>query len=296
MKVAIFGGTGFIGNALVERLLAHGDHVTVVTRDPSAHHSTRAGVEYAGWLPELGRFDALVNLAGAPIAGKRWSASYKRELAESRVALTRKLVDALAATARKPKVLVNSSAVGYYGDRGEEVLHERSRAGDDFLARLCVDWENAARGAEAHGVRVVLVRTAIVLGPDGGALQPMLPLFKLGLGGPLGSGKAWFPWVQLEDLCAVMLFALDRDDARGPINAAAPESVRQKEFARTLGRVLGRPAFLPAPVLALRIALGEVAHALVASERVEPHVARELGFRFQWPELEPALRRSLAKA
>ncbi len=295
MNVLVTGGTGFVGNQLVNLLCARGDRVAIVTRNPDRARTARAGVSYVGWPPDPGRHQAIVHLAGANIAGRRWNDAYKEELRASRVDRTRELVAALASAATKPRVLVSISAVGYYGDRGSEELTEDSAPGDDFLARLCVDWEAEALRAEGHGVRVVIVRLGVVLGRRGGALESLLPIFKLGLGGPIGGGRGWFPWVHVNDAAGLMLFAIDREDVRGAVNAVAPGIVDQRAWARTLGRVLSRPAFLPVPRLALRIVLGEVADALAASQRCVPGRALALGYGFQHPELEPALRGLLHK-
>ena len=290
MHVLVTGGTGFVGARLVEILCARGDRVTIVTRTPNAPREPRAGVEYAAWLPDVSGFDAIVHLAGEPVVGKRWNEKQKSRLWSSRVDSSRELVAAIAKSKQRPKVLVCASAVGYYGDRGAEVLLESSPPADTFLARLCVAWEAEAAKAEHHGVRVASIRIGLVLGRGAGALKSMLPVFKLGLGGPFGDGQAWFPWIHVDDLCALIVFAIDDERARGAFNAAAPGIVQNREFAKTLGRVLSRPVFLPVPVFALKIALGEVGSVLVASQRCVPARARELGFEFAHPDLEPALR------
>jgi uncharacterized protein (TIGR01777 family) len=290
MNVLVTGGTGFVGNRLVDLLCARGDRVTIVTRHPESARSARAGVTYERWLPDIARFDAVVHLAGEPIAGKRWNAAQKEKIRSSRVDTTRNLVDAMRAASKRPRVFVCGSATGYYGDRGDELLPESAPPGDTFLARVCVDWEAEAARANDLGVRTVSVRTGIVLGASGGVLAKLVPLFKLGLGGPLGTGRAWFAWIHILDLCALIVHAIDREDARGALNGTAPGVVRNKEFARALGRVLSRPAILPAPRFALRIALGEVAPYLTESERCVPERALHSGFIFRHPQLEPALR------
>lgn len=290
MNVLVTGGTGFVGNILVNFLCARSDRVTVLTRDPSRHRSARAGVSYASWPVDVSRFDAVVNLAGAGVLERRWNDAYKAEMRASRVDLTRRLVEALAAAEKRPRVLVSASAVGIYGDRGEELLPESAAPADGFLSTLCVDWEAAARAAERHGVRVATVRIGLVLGSHGGALERMTPIFKLGLGGPFGSGKAWFPWIHVNDLCALVVHAIATEGVSGPLNGTAPGIVRNKEYAATFGRVLSRPAFLPVPPIALRIVLGEIASVLTASQHTVPERTLATGFRFQFPELEPALR------
>lgn len=293
MKVLVTGGTGFVGNHLVDRLAARGDSVTVLTRSPESARPARTAVHYERWPVDLARFDAIVNLAGAGVLDRRWNDAYKAELRASRIDFTRRLVDAIAASKTRPRVLVSASAVGYYGDRGEEELDESAGPADDFLARLCVDWEAEAQRATTLGVRVATVRIGLVLGRNGGALAQMLPIFRLGLGGPFGFGRAWSPWIRVDDLCRFILHALDREHVSGAFNGTAPGIVRNKEYAATLGRVLSRPAFLPAPPIALRILLGEVAPVLTASQRAVPARTLATGFAFQWPDLEPALRNLL---
>jgi hypothetical protein len=293
VNVLVTGGTGFVGGSLVNQLVVRDDRVVILTRTPERARSARAGVTYARWPVDVSRFDAVVNLAGAGVVDRRWSAEYKRELVSSRVDLTRALVEAIARAPRRPGVLVSASAVGYYGDRGEEELTEDSRPGDDFLARLCADWEGAAQRAADSGVRVATVRIGLVLGRRGGALARMLPIFRLGLGGPFGTGRAWFPWVHVEDVAGLVVHALSSASASGALNAAAPGSVRNREFAAALGRALSRPAILPVPPFALKMALGESARVLTASQRALPRRTQATGFRFQWPELEPALKNLL---
>lgn len=295
MNVLVTGGTGFVGNILVNLLCARSDRVTVLTRNPERFRSARAGMAYAAWPVDVSKFDAVVNLAGAGVLDRRWNDAYKAELRASRVDLTRRLVDAIAASPKKPRVLVSASAVGYYGDRGEELLPESAPAADGFLSQLCVDWEAEANKAAQHGVRVAVVRIGLVLGSHGGALKQMTPIFKLGLGGPFGSGKAWFPWIHVNDLAALMIHAIGNDAVSGALNAAAPGIVRNKEYAATFGRVLSRPAFIPVPPFALRLALGEVASVLTASQHTVPERTLASGFAFQFPELEPALRNLLHK-
>lgn len=293
MNVLVTGGTGFVGNILVNLLCARGDRVTVLTRDPGRTRSARAGVAYAAWPVDVSKFDAVVNLAGAGVLDRRWNDAYKAELRASRVELTRRLVEAMAASPRRPRVLVSASAVGYYGDRGEELLPETAPPGDGFLGQLCVDWEAEAQKAAAHGVRVATVRIGLVLGSHGGALKQMTPIFKLGLGGPFGLGRAWFPWIHVNDLCGLMIHALANESVSGPLNGTAPGIVRNREYARTFGRVLSRPAFLPVPPIALRVVLGEVASVLTASQRTVPERTLASGFQFRFPELEPALENLL---
>lgn len=246
-------------------------------------------------LPPLQAFegcDAVINLAGESIAG-RWTAPKKQLIRDSRVLGTKNLVNALAQLSSRPKVLISASAIGYYGDRGEETLTEDAAPGSDFLAQVCRDWENEALKAESLGMRVVRLRIGLVLGRGGGTLQALLPLFRVGLGGPLGSGRQWWSWIHRDDLCRLIVQILANENVSGPINATAPQPVRQKEFAQVLGRVLRRPAFLPTPAFALKIALGEFADGILASQRALPRRAQEMGYRFQFEELEGALREIL---
>jgi uncharacterized protein (TIGR01777 family) len=233
--------------------------------------------------------DAVVNLAGEPIIGRRWTAARRRLLRDSRIGVTERLVQALANARWRPRVLVSGSAVGYYGNRGEQILDEDASPGDDFLGRLCQDWEAAAREAETLGLRVVTLRTGVVLGRDGGALARMLPPFKLGLGGPIGSGRQYVPWIHLRDLVQIVANALHDPRFSGPINAVAPAPVTSCEFAKVLGRVVGRPAVLPIPSVALRVLFGDAAVVLLDSQRADPGTLRRLGFEFAFPAVVDAL-------
>jgi hypothetical protein len=299
MKVLVTGATGFLGRRLCERLHHEGHEIVALSRDPDRAREripVLAGAHRWEALtaePPREAFEglpAVVHLAGETIAG-RWTSAKKRKIYESRVDGTRYLVDGLAQldADERPRVLISASAVGYYGDRGDELLTEDSPPGTGFLSKVCQDWQCEAQRAEEMGLRVVQLRFGIVLGRDGGALQTMLPLFKLGLGGPLGSGRQWWSWVHRDDVVGLIEFALQNEELSGSANATAPEPVRQKEFARTLGRVLKRPAVLPAPAFALKLALGEFANELLASTRAIPKRAHELGYHFEYPELEGAL-------
>ena len=237
----------------------------------------------------LERSDAVVNLSGEAIMGGRWTEARRRVLVESRVQLTKQLVSAIAEARPRPKTLISGSAVGYYGDRGNEILHESSPGGTDFLAQLCKDWEAAARLAEDSDLRVMTLRTGVVLGRDGGALAQMLPPFRLGVGGPVGSGRQYMPWIHLQDLVRVIAAALTDDRYEGTVNGVAPEPATNREFARVLGRALHRPVVLPVPALALKVIFGEAAGVLLGSQRVEPRRLRELGFTYCFPTLDQAL-------
>lgn len=300
MIVAITGATGFVGRRLTAHLLAAGHEVVALTRSPDrAERVLPVRCRLVAWDPEHGRadpgaldgIDAVVNLAGAGVADGRWTAKRKDAIRRSRVDATRLLVDAIAAlpSERRPRVLVSASAIGFYGDRGDELLTEESAGGTGFLAEVCRGWEDAAVGAEAHGVRTVRIRIGVVLGREGGALARMLPPFRLGLGGRIGSGSQWMSWIHVDDLVALVAFALERHDVRGVVNAVAPTPVTNAEFSATLGRVLGRPAIVPVPSMALRVALGEMADVLLAGQRVMPTAAQALDFRFGHPELGGAL-------
>jgi uncharacterized protein (TIGR01777 family) len=301
VNIVIAGGTGFLGSTLVRVLGQRGHKVSVLSRRPSAPRSTPALYH---WDPVRDELDpnaldgahAVVNLSGESLAAGRWTPERKRRLLVSRVDPTRFLVRRWTERAPGPRVLVNASAVGIYGDRGEEVLTEESAPGVGFLADLCREWEAAALGARDHGVRVVLPRFAPVLDPPGGLLPPMLPLFRLGLGGPLGSGRQWMSWVSLADASHAVAEALEREEITGPVNVAAPQPVRNRDFARALGKVLRRPAFLPAPAPALRLLLGAMAdEALLTSARVIPARLSALGYRFAFDDLEGALRNALRR-
>lgn len=302
MKALVTGATGFVGPRLL-RLL---DEPVVLSRNPDrarAALGSLAGPLYR-WDPLRGPppaeafegVDVVLHLAGESVAEGRWTAAQKARIRDSRVVGTRHLVQGIAQAAVKPRVFVSASAVGYYGDRGEEELTEAAAPADDFLAEVCVAWEREAVAAEQHGVRVVTARTGIVLGAGGGALAKMLTPFKLGAGGPLGNGRQWMPWIHVADLARLYLHAAEHEAIRGPMNAVAPHPVRNSEFTKALGRQLHRPAFMPAPYLGLRLLFGEFAKVLFASQRVVPRVALDTGFVFQYPEIAAALREILGAA
>ena len=301
MRVTVTGATGRIGMRLVRELRERGDEVTVLSRDPQQAHAA-LGVEAVAWQPTaqpapagaLAGRDGVVHLAGEDIA-QRWSTDTKRRLLESRELGTRNLVAGLEAAGPRPSVLVSSSAIGWYGHRGDEVLDESEPAAADFLAQVCAAWEREAAAAEALGVRVVRIRTGVVLDKDGGALAKMLPFFKLGGGGPLAGGEQYMSWIHVDDLVSLYLAALGGGEGwSGPVNATAPAPVTNKAFAKALGRALHRPAVAPVPGFAVRALYGEMADLVVHGQRVVPEKARALGFRFAHPELEEALRSALA--
>jgi uncharacterized protein len=293
MKIVIAGASGFVGTALTRSLLAAGHEVTGLGTS-NAHQlestghftwqvadTTRAGT----WQVAVGQADAVINLAGRTIF-KRWSRGYKNQIVDSRILTTRNIVNAMK---DKNRILISTSAVGYYGSQGDRVLTEQSHPGTDFLARLSVDWEDAAQEAQTQGVRVAIMRFGVVLDTGGGALAQMMPAFRMFAGGPLGCGRQWFSWIHMSDLLAGIQFLLAHPDARGPYNFCAPGAVRQKDFARSLGAALGRPAFIPAPSLALRLMMGEMAGVLLASQRVHPDRLIADGFTFRFPDVDSAL-------
>jgi uncharacterized protein (TIGR01777 family) len=297
VRVAVSGATGLIGAALVQRLAADGHGVVALVR-----RRPRPGERVIAWDPGAGMIDrtaldgcdVVVHLAGENVFG-RWSAAKKRRIRESRLAGTRLVSEAIAQLARRPRVLLAASAIGFYGDRGDEELTERSAPGDDFLAQVVRDWEGATAPATAAGIRVVNLRFGVVLTPSGGALAKMLPAFRLGLGGPIGTGRQFLSWVALDDALAAIAYALATESLAGPVNITAPEPVTHREFARTLGRVLRRPAVLPVPSLALRLLFGaESAWLLQSGQRVLPDRLLGAGFRFRFAAVEPALRYLLA--
>src|SRR4051794_12702457 len=293
MNVTVTGAGGLIGAKLVERLRARGDAVTRLSRRPSSSDAV-------AWRPEeepapveaLSGRDAVVHLAGENVA-QRWSEDAKRRIRSSRELGTRNLVAGLEAAAPRPRVLVSSSAVGYYGPHGDEVVDEETPPGRDFLADVCVAWEREAGRASRLGLRVVKVRTGVVLDRDGGALAKMLPFFRLGIGGPVAGGGQYMPWIHVDDVVGMYLAALDGEDWEGPVNAGAPEPVTNKAFSRALGRALRRPALAPVPALAVRALYGEMAEIVTKGQRVLPRRAQALGYSFAHPDLDEALRSAL---
>jgi len=300
MRVVVAGATGFVGARLVEALSRRGDEVVLLTRNPEGRAAKQlAGlpkVRAEGWTAGPGGdwaglvdgADAVVNLAGEPVVGHRWSGEQKRRILESRLRSTRGMVEAIREAKQRPRVFVNASAIGFYGAHEDEELDENARAGADFLADVCDAWEAEARKA-APLTRAVQLRIGIVLGEEGGSLAEMVRPFKLGAGGPIGSGRQWVSWIHRDDLVSLILYAIDHDTLSGPVNATAPTPVRNADLAREIGRVLHRPSWLPVPEIALRVALGEVAGMLVRGQRVVPKKALAAGFRFAHADLRPAL-------
>ncbi|WP_329494678.1 TIGR01777 family oxidoreductase [Kitasatospora herbaricolor] len=301
MRIAVTGSTGFLGSALVRSLLADGHQVVRLVRHRSRTGPQADSTTAIGWNPlrmEIDRaglagVEAVVHLAGAGVGDHRWTDSYKREIRESRVLGTETLAAALAAADTPPRVLVSASAVGYYGQTGDRVIDERSPAGDDFLAEVCVEWEAAARPAADAGIRVVHPRTGLVLATGGGAGARLFPLFKLGLGGRLGSGDQYWSFISLADEVAALRFLIDRKDIEGPVNLTAPQPVTNRELTAAVGRVLGRPTPFPVPEAVLKTVLGELAVEVAGSHRVLPARLTEAGFRFRHPDVESAVRAAL---
>jgi len=301
MRVVITGGSGLIGRALARELGGAGHDVAILTRDPERVGTLPPGVRAAGWdgrtaggwVSLLTADTAIVHLAGDNVSQGRWTAEKKRRIRDSRVVSGQAVMDALRQAPVKPRVLVQSSAVGYYGARGDETVSEDTPPGRDFLAAVCQEWEASTAGAESLGVRRAVVRTGIVLAREGGALPAMSLPFRMMIGGRIGDGRQWFPWIHIDDEVAALRFLLEREDARGAFNLTAPNPVTNRELTRVLARVLGRPAVFPVPGFALRIAVGEMAGALLAGQRAVPSRLAELGFVFRWPDLEPALRNLL---
>ena len=303
MKILITGSTGFVGTALVSDLQRAGHTLCRLVRPSTSAEAIRGSEGFdVRWNPATGELgaagvgaDAVVNLAGASIAERRWTTERKKVLHSSRVETTRALVNALAKMAARPRVLVSASAIGFYGDRGDELLNEESKPGSDFLSEIAIDWEAEAEKAQALGIRVVRARFGVILDKDGGALPKMAGPFQFGMGGKIGSGQQWMSWVSLEDTVAILRFALEDGAVRGPINVVSPQPVRNAEFTKALAAALHRPALVPAPAFALRLMLGEMADALLlSSQRVVPAQLEKLGYSFLQPDLVTALKSLLS--
>ncbi|MCX6143601.1 MAG: TIGR01777 family oxidoreductase [Ignavibacteriales bacterium] len=304
MKIVIAGATGLIGKLLTKTLLNSGHSVVVLTRNaelpttssqPLLHFDHWDGKGEGSWHCHIDHADAVVNLAGESLGANRWTKSRKRALISSRVDPTASIVNAMKAATAKPRVFVNASAVGYYGPVEEGDVTEDNQAGDDFTSTLCVEWEQAALGAMAFGVRVVLLRSGIVLDPRGGALQKMLLPFRLFAGGPLGSGDQWLPWIHREDEVRAICFSLENERVSGPVNLASPESVTMRDFCVALGKTLRRPSGLRVPTFVLRALLGEMADIVLTGQRVVPKKLLQEGFKFRFPDLKDALENLFRK-
>jgi len=297
MHALVTGATGFVGRRLLEKL----ERPVVLSRRAEGPTELAGKATFHRWDADrepaprsaLDGIDTVFHLAGEPVAEGRWTREKKRRIHDSRIVGTRNLVESLAALPERPKALISASAVGYYGSRGDEILTEESAAGRDFLADVCVGWEREAMRARELGIRVVCLRIGIVLGPGGGALAKMLPIFKLGLGGRLADGTQWMPWVHLDDVVGLLLHGAQRDGLAGPINGVGPTPVTNREFTKVLAGVLHRPAIFPAPAFGLRLALGEFADILLASQRVVPQVAQASDYKFRYSDLAAALAASV---
>lgn len=297
-KILITGGTGFIGSALTHSLVEQGYEVSVLSRNPgSVVKRCAPGIQALGNLKQINSeksYDIIVNLAGAPIFGARWTEARKKVIRDSRIGLTGELVNCIERMAVKPRLLISGSAVGYYGDQGDAVLTERSSPVSDFSHRLCADWETAAQKAGQFGVRVCLIRTGLVIGHGGGLLQRMLLPFRLGLGGPLGDGKQWMSWVHRQDWIRIALTMIADSSMHGVYNATAPNPVTNREFTETLAHCLKRPALLPVPAWLLKNLLGEMSELILGSQRVKPERLLAQGFKFRYNDLVDALEQALS--
>jgi uncharacterized protein (TIGR01777 family) len=296
MKLVISGASGFIGSALVQRLSQRSDSLKLLSRKPRspAGASNREWLVWepgvpGGWEESVDGADGVVNLAGEGIAEKRWTERQKELIRSSRIDSTRALVQAIAKAKEKPKFLINASAVGYYGPRGDETLTEESAPGKDYLARVCLSWEAEAKKAQDYGVRVALLRTGIVLGKGRGALAKMVTPFKFFVGGRLGSGKQWMPWIHIEDEIGLIFFLIENSSAQGNFNATAPNPVTMEEFCKVLGKVLNRPSWAPVPASVLTLLLGEMADLVLAGQKALPQAAQKSGYEFKYPNLLGAL-------
>lgn len=297
MKIVMTGASGLIGSVLAERLREQSHSLILLSRKP-ARESTSEKQQWLVWRPgQFGEWeravdgaDGIINLAGEPIAERRWTKAQKERLRASRIDATRSLIDAIAKAKERPKFLISSSAVGLYGNGGDGKITEASKPGDDFLSRLCVEWEQEAKRAELFGVRVALIRTGIVLAKERGALKKMVPPFKLFAGGPLGSGRQWMPWIHIDDEVGMIRFLVENERARGAFNGTAPNPVTMAEFSKTLGAVLNRPSWARVPPFVLKLIVGEMADMLLSGQRAVPEAAQKLGYRFKYPEIGAALR------
>lgn len=301
MKVLVTGATGFVGQRVVKQLIASGDEVVVLTRNV-AKGALNLGskCKFYNWndtttLPPMEAFDGVegvINLIGEGIADKRWDEEQKKKLHDSRIISTERLIDAIKAMPKKPRVLVSASGVGIYGNRGDEEITEESSVANDFLANLCKEWEAAAFKAKELGLRVAVIRTGVALGKGGGALKKMLPIFKLGAGGPVGSGKQYMSWIHVEDLAQMYVDTLKTPAIDGVLNGTAPYPATSKEFAKTLGKMVNRPAFAPVPGFALKMVFGEMSAVLLEGQKVLPKKFKSYKFRYRYPTLEMALKDS----
>ena len=295
MKILITGGSGFVGSNLTDFLLSRGHQVIAIGRSEPQHGADRANYHFVAadttckgpWQKELADVDAVVNLAGATIF-RRWTKKYKKQIYDSRILTTRNVVEALPPDTNL--TLCSASGAGYYGSRRDDILKEDEKAGGDFLAGVSVDWEQEALLAGAKGARVAIMRFGVILGKNGGAMSKLIPAFKMFVGGPLGDGNQWFPWLHLDDLMSAIEFVLDHQEVSGPLNFCGPNPVRNRELAQALGEVLGRPSFMPAPAFMIRLAMGEFGDVFLGSQRTLPDKLLNHGFSFKYPEIKGAIR------
>ena len=297
-KIFITGGTGFIGSHLREILLRQGHYLTIVTRSPENYEEENAeNQKFVPWSADLSKIfeetDVIINLAGENLFGKRWTKEVKDKIYNSRVNTTRKIVNSIKKCQNRPSLLISASALGYYGPSGDKLLDENSPSGGDFLAKVCFDWETEAEKAYASGVRVAIPRIGIVLEGDGGMLDKMVPPFRFFIGGPLGDGSQYIPWIHMNDLCRVILYPITEKDFNGSYNACAPEPVTMNELAVAIGKVLNRPSFLRVPGFVIRAALGDAANPVLGSLRAQPKRLQTAGFEFEFEDLEEALTDAL---
>ncbi|WP_069129980.1 TIGR01777 family oxidoreductase [Rhodohalobacter halophilus] len=292
-RILITGGTGFVGRYLREELLKQGNYLTIVTRSPKAYKSEHTKNQKFITLDEvpdvMESTDVVINLAGENLFGQRWTESVKKKIYDSRISITRELVDAIRASSKKPDVFISASGINYYKPAGDDVITEGSKAADDFLAKVCKDWEKEAVNARELGVRVVISRFGIVLEEDGGVIEKMKLPFSLFVGGAIGPGTQYLSWIHMKDLCNAIVFAIENEEIDEVFNATAPEPVTMNEFASAMGRVMNRPSFFRVPEFALNIALGEAAVPVVSSLNVQPKVLQKAGFNFQFEDVETAL-------
>ncbi|MBI3590865.1 MAG: TIGR01777 family protein [Candidatus Melainabacteria bacterium] len=293
MKILLAGGTGFVGKALTEELIQSGHELFIISRTKRENVKS---INYIEWdskdlMNAVNNAEIVINLAGEPIAAKRWTSEQKDLLYKSRIETTKLLVNAINSSNKKPKKLINASAIGIYGNRDSEKLTEESSNGSDFLVKLCKDWESEAKNAKTN---VVILRIGIVLGIGGGALQKMLPPFKMFIGGPLGSGSQWMSWISLHDVVGIIKYSIENNNVTGILNVASPNPVTNKEFSNILGKVLNRPSFAPVPAFALKLLLGEMSDVLLGGQKAMPERVIQLGYKFRHTELEDTLRKTIS--